>query len=59
MVVYGSTWRAEGASSRKTTLRCRLLPPVFDVHSKPMKAVNRPGSFASSAALMAWCHALR
>ena len=38
--------------SRKMTLRWRLLPPVFEVHSKPMNAVKRPGSFASSAALM-------
>ena len=59
MVVYGSICRAFVASSRKTTLRCRLLPPVFEVHSKPMKAVKRPGSFAASAALTACCHALR
>ena len=41
------------------TFRWRLLPPVFEVHSKPMKAVNRPGSFASSAALIVSRQALR
>jgi hypothetical protein len=57
--VNGSTRLARLASSRKMTLRCRLLPPVLDVHSKPMKAVKRPGSFDSSAASIVSCHAAR
>ena len=32
-VVKGTTWLALSPSSRKMTLRWRLLPPVFDVHS--------------------------
>ena len=58
-VVYGSVKLAFEASSRKITLRCRLLPPSFEVHSKPMNAVKRPGSLASSAALIVVSHALR
>ncbi len=41
------------------TLRWRLLPFSFEVHSKPMNAVNLPGSFDSSAALIVSCHAER
>ena len=59
IVVYGSICSAFVASSRKITFRWRLLPPVFDVHSKPMKAVKRPDSFASSAAFTAFCQAPR
>ena len=33
MVVYGSTSMAFAPLSRKMTLRCKLLPPVFEVHS--------------------------
>jgi hypothetical protein len=39
--------------------RCRLFPPVLLVHSKPMKAVKRPGSFAASAASIVSRHAER
>ena len=58
-VVNGSTRRAMSPLPRKMTLRCRLLPPVFEVHSKPMKAVNRPGSLCVSAASMTFSHAER
>ena len=58
-VVYGSTSAACRPSPRKITLRCRLLPPVFEVHSKPMKAVKRPGSLYASADLIVSIQALR
>ncbi len=58
-MVNGSTRLAFVPSSRKITLRWRLLPFVFEVHSKPMKAVNRPGSLYASAALMVSCQAER
>src|SRR5688500_19064957 len=56
MVVNGSTRAAFAPFSRKMMLRCRLLPPEFDVYSQPIKAVNRPGSLGYSVALMSSLH---
>ena len=58
----GRTWLALSPPSLKTTTRCRL--PGFsgvamEVHSKPMNAVNRPGSSYFSAASISRCQIVR
>ena len=58
-VTIGTTSPACAPFPRKMTLRCRLLAWAFEVHSKPMNAVNRPGSLYSSAALISPCQAVR
>ena len=49
-------WSALSLPSRNRTLRWRLLPFGADDHSKPMIAVNRPGSLYFSAAAVMRCH---
>jgi hypothetical protein len=52
-VENGSTRAGLSPSSLKITTRCRLLGfcmVLRDDHSKPMRAVNRPGSLCFSAA---------
>ena len=52
----GMTRSASALPARKITLRCRLLPSGAEDHSKPMKAVNLPGSLYFSAAAVSRAH---
>ena len=40
----GRTWSALSLPSRKITTRWKLFPPGTEVHSKPIRVENRPGS---------------
>ena len=53
----GRTWFTRSALSRKMTVRCRLLPPGAEVHSKPCSVVKTPGWFHFSAAAVACAQA--
>ena len=55
----GRTWFTRSGSSRKMTTRCRLSPPGEDVHSKPLKAVNFPGSLYFVATPVTYSHTER
>ena len=56
-VEKGTTWFTRSAPSRKMTVRCRLLPPGAQVHSKPCSVVKTPGWFHFSAAAVACAQA--
>jgi len=46
---------ATSAPALVNTTRCRLAPAGIELHSQPISAVNRPGSFWASAARTASC----
>src|SRR5215469_7094049 len=55
----GTIWLILSALSLKTTTRCKLLPFVVELHSYPIKVVNRPGSLYFSASDVFLSHSER